>query len=148
MSKGPIQLGYIHQSSSCQLQSNTKPSHSRNPILPSLWKSSKFTPASASRANAMILGDPDSGMLNLEAHCLALAITKKTLDENCFRTAQKTTDRQPSSFKIGDRVFLRINNQPSGTSNGDWDTELSKLSMMDIFCTSKTKPQEKYELAT
>ena len=28
------------------------------------------------------LGDPDSGMLNLETHRLALAIVKKTLDEN------------------------------------------------------------------
>ena len=38
------------------------------------------------------LGDPDSGMLTLEAHRLALAIAKKTLDKNRFRTAQKTTD--------------------------------------------------------
>ena len=62
-----------------------------------------------------VLGDPDSGQLNLEAHRLALAITKKTLDENCFRTAQKTMDRQPSSFKIGDRVYFK-NKQP-----GKWD---------------------------
>ena len=59
-----------------------------------------------------ILGDPDLGMLNLEAHRLALAITKKTLDENHFRTAQKTTDRQPPSFQIGDRVYFK-NKQPS-----------------------------------
>ena len=38
------------------------------------------------------LGDPDSGMLNLEAQRLALAIAKKTLDENRFKTAQKTMD--------------------------------------------------------
>ena len=30
------------------------------------------------------LGDPDSDMLNLETHQLALAIAKKTLDENRF----------------------------------------------------------------
>ena len=36
------------------------------------------------------LGDPDSGVLNLETHRLALAIAKKTLDENRFKTAQKT----------------------------------------------------------
>ena len=35
------------------------------------------------------LGDPDSGMLNLESHRVALAIAKKTLDENRFKTAQK-----------------------------------------------------------
>ena len=54
-------------------------------------------------------------MLNLEALRLALAITKKTLDENCFRTAQKTMDRQPPSFKTGDRVYFK-NKQP-----GKWD---------------------------
>ena len=50
-------------------------------------------------------------MINLEAHRLALAITKKTLDEKCFKTAQKTMDRQPPSFKIGDRVYFK-NSQP------------------------------------
>ena len=51
------------------------------------------------------LGDSDSGMLNIEAHRLALAIAKKTLDENRFKTAQKTMDQTPPSFKIGDRVL-------------------------------------------
>ena len=36
------------------------------------------------------LGDPDSSMLNMETHRLALAIEKKTLDENRFKTAQET----------------------------------------------------------
>ena len=36
------------------------------------------------------LGDPDSCMLNLETPKLALAITKKTLDENRFTATQKT----------------------------------------------------------
>ena len=35
------------------------------------------------------LGDPDSGMLNLETHRLALAIAKNTLDENRFTATQK-----------------------------------------------------------
>ena len=34
------------------------------------------------------LRDPDSGMLSVEAHRLTLAIAKKSLDENCFKTAQ------------------------------------------------------------
>ena len=38
------------------------------------------------------LGDPDSRMLNLETHRLALAIAMKTLDENRFKTAQKTME--------------------------------------------------------
>ena len=58
------------------------------------------------------LGDPDSRMLNLEAHRLALAIAKKTLDEKRFKTAQKTMDQTPPSFKIGDRVYFK-NKQPS-----------------------------------
>ena len=61
------------------------------------------------------LGDLDTGMIKLEVHRLALAVTKKTLDENCFKTAQKTMDRQPLSFKIGDRVYFK-NKHP-----GKWD---------------------------
>ena len=57
------------------------------------------------------LGDSESGLPNLEVHCLALAIAKKTLGENCFRTAQKTTDREPPSFKLGDRGYFK-NKQP------------------------------------
>ena len=61
------------------------------------------------------LGDPDSGLLNLEVHHLALPIAKNTLDENHFRTAQKTTDRQLPSFKLGGIVYIK-NKQP-----GKWD---------------------------
>ena len=53
-------------------------------------------------------GDPDSELHNLEAHQLVLAITKKTLDENCFQSAQKTMDREPPSFKIGDKIYFKI----------------------------------------
>ena len=51
-------------------------------------------------------------MLNLEAHRLALAIAKKMLDRNHFKSAQKTMDRTPPSFKIGDRVYFK-NKHPS-----------------------------------
>ena len=61
------------------------------------------------------LGDPESRLLNLETHCLALAIAKKTLDENHIRTAQKTTNREVPLSKIGDRVYFK-NKQP-----GKWD---------------------------
>ena len=61
------------------------------------------------------LGDPDSGMISLEAQKLALAIAKKTMHENCFKTGQKTMDRQPPSIKIGDRVYFK-NKQP-----GKWE---------------------------
>ena len=54
-------------------------------------------------------------MLNLEAHRLALAIARKTLDEHHFKTAQKNMDRTPPSFKIGDHIYFK-NKQP-----GKWD---------------------------
>ena len=51
------------------------------------------------------LGDPDSGMLNLETNRLALPIAKKTLDKNRFKMAQKTIDHTPPSFKIEDSLL-------------------------------------------
>ena len=61
------------------------------------------------------LADHDSGKLNLETHRLALAIAKKTLDENRFTAAQKTLARDKPAFQIGDCVFFK-NKQP-----GKWD---------------------------
>ena len=50
-------------------------------------------------AMQQFLGDPDSGMLNLEAQTPVLAIAKKTLDENHLKITQRTMDRTPSSLK-------------------------------------------------
>ena len=61
------------------------------------------------------LGNLESGRLNLENQCFTHAIAKKTLDENHFKDIQKTTDRKPPSFQLGDRVHFR-NKQP-----GKWD---------------------------
>ena len=61
------------------------------------------------------LGDPDSNMLNLETHRLVLAIAKKTLDENRFRTAQKNMAWKNPAFQVGDHVYFK-NKQP-----GKWD---------------------------
>ena len=58
------------------------------------------------------LGDPDSGMLNLETYRLVLATAKKTLDENRFKKAQKTMERKPPPFRIGDCMYFK-NKQPS-----------------------------------
>ena len=63
------------------------------------------------------LGDPESRKLNLKHHHCTLAIAKKTLDENHFRNAQKTTDRKPASFQLEDRASFK-NKQP-----GKWDLE-------------------------
>ena len=54
-------------------------------------------------------------MLNLETHRLALVIAKKTLDENRFKTSQKTMPRDKPAFQIGDHVYFK-NKQP-----GKWD---------------------------
>ena len=61
------------------------------------------------------LGDPDLGMLNLETHQLALAIAKKTLDENRFTGTQKTMATDKSAFQRGDHAYFK-NKQP-----GKWD---------------------------
>ena len=61
------------------------------------------------------LGDPDLGKLHLETHRLALAIAKKTLDENRFTAAQKTPARDNPAFQVGDHVYFE-NKQP-----GKWD---------------------------
>ena len=57
------------------------------------------------------LGDPESGHSDLKSHCLALAIAKKTLDENRFKHTQMTTDCTLSNFEVGERVFFK-NKQP------------------------------------
>ena len=62
-----------------------------------------------------LLGDPDSGKLRLETHRLALAIAKKTLDENRFSTTTKATSQTNPAFQIGDHVYFK-NKQP-----GKWD---------------------------
>ena len=64
------------------------------------------------------LGDPDSGMLNLETHRLASAIAKKTLDKNRFTATQKTMAWDKPAFQIGNRVYFK-NKQP-GKWNLKW----------------------------
>ena len=86
-------------------------------------------------------------MLNLEAHRLAVAIAKETLDENHFKAAQKTMDRQPPSFKIGDRVYFK-NKQPD-----KWDLKwrpgyrIVQTEHNGHFLHMEIKPQEKNSLA-
>ena len=76
-----------------------------------------------------LLGDLESELLNLEAHQLTLVIGKKTLDENHFWTAQKTMNREPPSFKLGDRVYFK-NKQP-----GKWDLKwIPRYRIVHIEC--------------
>ena len=53
------------------------------------------------------LGNPDSGMLNLETYRLALAIAKKTLDKNRFMATQKTMANDKPAFQVGDHVYFK-----------------------------------------
>ena len=64
------------------------------------------------------LEDLESGRLNLETDWLALAIAKKMLDENHFKDVQKTMDRKPPTFQLGDRVYFK-NKQP-----GKWNLKV------------------------
>ena len=59
------------------------------------------------------LGDPEFRLFNLEAHHLALAIAKKTLDENHFRTAQKTTEKHHYS-----RLVIEFTSGTNSQENG------------------------------
>ena len=88
------------------------------------------------------LGDPDSGKLHLETCRLALAIAKKTLDENRFTATQKTVSRDNPTFQIGDHVYFK-NKQP-GKWDLKWRPRLSVLSAMDI---TSTRLQEKHDPA-
>ena len=64
--------------------------------------------------------DPESGKLKLEHHQLTLAIAKKTLDENHLRNTQKTMDRKPPSFQLGDRIYFK--NKLPGKWDSKWGT--------------------------
>ena len=55
----------------------------------------------------LFLGDSDSGCLELESHCFALAIAKKTLDENHIKHAQTMMHCTTPNFKVGNRVFFK-----------------------------------------
>ena len=98
MQKQSFKLGQVHKPSSGKLQSDTKPCHSWNTIFFLVYRRDPNLPLyQLLEPMQQFLRDPESGLINLQAHHLALAITKKTLDENCFRTAQKTTENHHHS---------------------------------------------------
>ena len=109
--KGSIKLGQIHQSSSCKLHSNTQHATAETPFFLVHGRYPNLPLCLLLEPMPRFLGDPESSLLILKAHHLALPTAKKTLDENHFRTAQKTMDREAPSFKIGDRVYFK-NKQP------------------------------------
>ena len=113
--KGSIKLGQMHLSSAHKLQSNTQPCHSRNTTFPHLWERPKPTITRTSGTDTMIPRRSRIWLTEPGSTSSSPSYCKETLDENCFKTAQKTTDGEPPSFKIGDRVYFK-NKQP-----GKWD---------------------------
>ena len=115
-------IGINTQTSTCQLQSDTKSCLGRDTIFSCLWQRWNRPLHQLLEPMQPFLDNPESGWLNLEAHWLTLAITKKTLDENNFSNAQKTMDRKPPSFQLGYRIvyiecngyYLHIKNQATG----------------------------------
>ena len=93
------------------------------------------------------LGDPNSGMLNLETNRLALAIAKKTLDENRFTATQKMMTGDKAAFQVGDHVYFK-NKQP-----GKWDLKwrpgyrIVCIEHDRHFIHIKNQALEKYKLA-
>ena len=73
-----------------------------------------------------ILGDPESGCLDLETYHLALAIAKKILDENRFKHTHK---RQQTALylilKLAKEYTSKTSNLEDGISNGEMVTGLS-----------------------
>ena len=61
------------------------------------------------------LGDSDSGKLNLETRRLALAIAKKTLDENRITATQRCWQGTNQPFKQETVFILRISSLVNGT---------------------------------
>ena len=55
------------------------------------------------------------------------------LEENCFRTAQKTTDREPPSNKIGNRVYFK--DKQAGMWDMKWRPGLSSFQHCMHDCT-------------
>ena len=81
------------------------------------------------------LGDPDSVKLNLETHRLALAIAKRHWMKTDLQLLKRLWQETNQIFELEIMCTLRINNLKNGISNGDLDTGLSTLSVMDTSST-------------
>ena len=61
------------------------------------------------------LGDPDSGHLDIESHCHALVLAKKSLDENQFKHTQKMTNHTHPISKLVMEHSLKTSILANGT---------------------------------
>ena len=83
-------MGQIPKPGTSQLQDYTQSSNSRITIFLVYGRDPDLPLHQLLEPMQHFLGDPNSGMLNLETHRLTLAIAKKTFDENRFTATQKT----------------------------------------------------------
>ena len=104
-------MGQVYQPGTSQLQDHTQPSYHRITIFLVYGRDPNLQLHELLEPMQCFLGDPDSGKLHLETHRLALAIAKKTLDENRFTATQKTISRNNPAFQVGDHVYFK-NKQP------------------------------------
>ena len=66
--------------------------------------------------------------------------------DSSLQRRQQTGQNQDS--KLETEYTSKTKPQENGTSNGEQDTESSRLSAKDITCTSKTKLQERSDPVT
>ena len=58
-----------------------------------------------------------------------------------FSLQKRQQTEQNQDSKLETEYTSRTKPQENGTSNGEQDTELSRLSVKDVTCTSKTRLQ-------
>ena len=79
--------------------------------------------------------------MNLETHRLALAIAKKTLDENRLKTTHKTMGRDKPAFHIGDHVYFK-NKQPGNDTSEDVSPAARTTPAGGQVCPEEDKEEE------
>ena len=65
-----------------------------------------------------------------------------------FSLQKRQQTEQNQDLKLETEYTSKTKPQGNGTSDGEQDTESSRLSTKDITCTLKTKPQERSDPAT
>ena len=101
--KGSRQLGQLHQ----VLARDHVTPHLTTTATPFflVYGSDPNLPPQLLKPMQQFLCDLYSRCLVFKPHCLVLAIPKKTLEENRFKHAQKTTNCTPPNFKFGKSIL-------------------------------------------
>ena len=78
------------------------------------------------------LGDPDSGLTNIDSHCPQPRNISTTTDSSLQKRQQK---EQNQDLRLETEFTSKTKPQGNGNSNGEQDTELSGLSAKDVTYT-------------